>query len=159
MDKTTTLKLKLKRERYLLHLQFFYILCQIFLQDVLNDDSRCVVCCFLSAGLSVGYIQHLSSLCRNEKPTLTLCFNLYINPHTVMVLALPVPWARFIWRPLTAIQTHTKKGKGYNEITIMKRNKTSVVTITIFFAFREFTSKYRFQLNERAPLYIQRPGR
>ena len=36
----------------------------------------------------------------------------------VPVLALPAPWARFLQRPLTAIQTHTKKGKGYNEITI-----------------------------------------
>ena len=36
----------------------------------------------------------------------------------VPVLALPAPWARFLRHPLTAIQTHTKKGKGYNEITI-----------------------------------------
>jgi hypothetical protein len=27
-------------------------------------------------------------------------------------------WARFLQCPLTAIQTHMKKGKGYNEITI-----------------------------------------
>ena len=47
----------------------------------------------------------------------------------VLVLALPAPWARFLRRPLTAIQTQTKKGKGYNEITI---NKISVATITIF---------------------------
>ena len=37
---------------------------------------------------------------------------------TVAVLALPAPWARFLRRPLTAIQTHTKKYKGYNEIII-----------------------------------------
>ena len=38
--------------------------------------------------------------------------------NTVPVLALPAPWARFLRHPLTAIQTHTTKGKGYNEITI-----------------------------------------
>ena len=37
---------------------------------------------------------------------------------SIPVLALPAPWARFLRRPLTAIQTHTKEGKGYNEITI-----------------------------------------
>ena len=36
----------------------------------------------------------------------------------IPVLALPAPWARFLRCPLTAIQTHTKQGKGYNEITI-----------------------------------------
>ena len=35
-----------------------------------------------------------------------------------LVLALPAPWARFLRRPLTAILNYTKKGKGYNEITI-----------------------------------------
>ena len=40
------------------------------------------------------------------------------NIHTMPVLVLSAPWARFLRHPLTAIQTHTKKGKGYNEITI-----------------------------------------
>jgi hypothetical protein len=37
---------------------------------------------------------------------------------SVPVLALPAPWARFLWHPLTAILTHMKKGKRYSEITI-----------------------------------------
>ena len=41
-----------------------------------------------------------------------------IYTHAVVVLALPVPWVRFLLLPLTAIQTHTKKCKGYNKITI-----------------------------------------
>jgi hypothetical protein len=36
----------------------------------------------------------------------------------VVVLALPVPWVRFLRRPLTAIQTLTKKCKVCNEINI-----------------------------------------
>ena len=46
------------------------------------------------------------------------CSSLFVCLESVPVLALPAPWMRFLRRPLTAIQTHMKKGKGYNEITI-----------------------------------------
>ena len=43
---------------------------------------------------------------------------IYVRIYAVPVLALPAHWTRVLRRPLTAIQTHMKKGKGYNEITI-----------------------------------------
>ena len=45
---------------------------------------------------------------------------IYVRIYAVPVLALPAHWTRVLRRPLTAIQTHMKKGKGYNEIAIYK---------------------------------------
>ena len=50
--------------------------------------------------------------------TLILFVTIALYICSVPVLALLAPWARFLRRPLTSIQTLTKKGKGYNEITI-----------------------------------------
>ena len=88
------------------------------------------LCCFwvrIGTVLLLGTVRHYvafgygSALCcfwvRIKKYSLSFCIYRW-TICTVAVLALPAPWARFLRPPLTAIQTHTKKGKGYNEITI-----------------------------------------
>jgi hypothetical protein len=51
---------------------------------------------------------------------------------SVPVLALPAPWARFQRCP-PAIQTHTKKGRGFNEITNIKTNNVLLKKLIKFY--------------------------